>query len=124
MTTTRLDVVVNQNPRDGLGVSEKKRASEEEQGITSRDENVQIDRIGVKTGNHLIDQFEPLYSGIACSFIFSYNCGFPDVPAFTKKGRHRRSDDAPRIETWEWVRAMSRRVEASVSGDYSVGFRT
>ena len=57
-------------------------------------------------------------------FIFSYNCGFPDMPAFSKKGRGRRDEDAPRIETWEWVRAMSRRVEASVAGDYSFGFLT
>ena len=46
------------------------------------------------------------------------------MPTFSKKGRYRRHEDAPRIETWEWVRAMSRRVEASVSGDYSFGFLT
>ena len=42
--------------------------------------------------------------------------------AFSKKRRHRRPEDAPRIETWEWVRAMSRRVEASVFGNYFFGF--
>ena len=83
-----------------------------------------MERIGVKTGNHLIYQFEPAYFGTAHAFIFSYNFGFPDMPAFSKKGRGRRQEDAPRIETWEWVRAMSRRAEASVSGDYSFGFLT
>ena len=54
----------------------------------------------------------------------SCNCGFPDMPAVLKKGRDRRHEEAPRIESWEWVRAMSRRVEASVSGDYSFGLMT
>ena len=55
-------------------------------------------------------------------FIFTYNCGYPDMPAFVHKTRFRRSSDAPRIETGEWVRTMSRRIEASVCRDYSFGF--
>ena len=44
------------------------------------------------------------------------------MPAFAHKKRFRRSADAPRIETGEWVRTMSRRIEASVARDYSFLF--
>ena len=97
---------------------------EEEQDVENDDTCAQIERIGVKTGNHLIDQFEPAYFGTAHAFMFSYNCGFPDMQTFSKKGRGRRTEEAPRIEIWEWVRSMSRRAAASVSGDYSFGFLT
>ena len=68
----------------GDGVSETKNAKEEE-SVAAGDDDAQIERIGVKTGNDLIDQFESVYFGTAFSFIFSYNCGFPDMPAFSKK---------------------------------------
>ena len=48
---------------------------------------------------------------------FTYNCGYPDMPAFALKKRFRRAADAPRIETGERVRTMSRRIEASVARD-------
>lgn len=79
-----------------------------------------VERIGVKAGNDLIDQYEPIYWGTAFAFTFSYYGGFPDMPAFTHKPRHRRS--GPRIETAEWVRTMSRRIEASLSQDYTFGY--
>ena len=43
---------------------------------------------------------------------------------FARQPRHRRTDDAPRIETGAWVKAMSRRIEASVSRDSLSGFVT
>ena len=46
------------------------------------------------------------------------------MPAFARKTRFRRPADAPRIETGDWVRAMSRRIEASLSRDYSFGYVT
>ena len=52
----------------------------------------------------------------------TYNCGYPDMPALALKTRLRQSLDAPRIDTGEWVRTMSRRIEASVSRDDSFGF--
>ena len=70
--------------------------------------------------NEFIDQYEPIYWGTAFAFTFSYYGGFPDMPAFTHKPRHRRS--GPRIETAEWVRTMSRRIEASLSQDYTFGY--
>ena len=47
----------------------------------------------------MIDQFVPLYFSTAFAFIFTYNVGLPDMPAFAKHTRYRRKDDAPRIET-------------------------
>ena len=41
-----------------------------------------------------------------------------------RRPRHRRTEDAPRIETAAWVQAMSRRIEASVSRDRPFGFVT
>ena len=46
------------------------------------------------------------------------------MPKFARHPRHRRTDDAPRIETGAWVKAMSRRIEASVSRDRLFGFVT
>ena len=46
------------------------------------------------------------------------------MPAFAKHPRHRRDDSAPRIDTEDWVRIMSRRVEASVARDWTFGFVT
>ena len=70
------------------------------------------------------DQFAPWYFGVAFAFMFTYNVGFPDMPKFARQPRHRRTDDAPRIETGAWVKAISRRVEASVSRDSFFGFVT
>ena len=46
----------------------------------------------------------------------------PDPPAFMRRPRHRRSDDAPRVEISDWVRIMARRCEASLQNDCSFGF--
>ena len=40
------------------------------------------------------------------------------MPTLARHPRHRRSEDAPRIETGARVKAMSRRIEASVSRDF------
>ena len=73
----------------------------------SRTDNVIVERIAVRTGNAMIDQYEPYYWG--CAFVFfTYNCGYPDMPAFAHKKRFRRAAGGPRIETGGWVRTMSR----------------
>ena len=90
----------------------------------SPSDSLQTECIAVKTGNQMIDQFVPICFGIAFAFIFTYNAGMPDMPAWAKRSRHRRATDAPRIEADAWVQAMSRRVEASVSRDWIFGFVT
>ena len=54
--------------RGGHAVSENKDVKRED-CVASPDENVQIERIGVNTGNQLIDQFESVYFGAAYSFL-------------------------------------------------------
>ena len=46
------------------------------------------------------------------------------MPAFARKTRFRRSADAPRLEKEDWVRAILRLIEASLSRDYSFGLVT
>ena len=75
------------------------------------------ERFFVTTGNAMVDQFEPWYFGVAFAFIFKYCTGMPDMPAFSRKGRYRRKDDAPRIEASLWVRVMARRVEGQLHRD-------
>ena len=91
------------------------------QNLASR---IRCERMEARTGNAMIDQFVPWYFSVAFSFIFTYQAGMPDMPAFAKHPRYRRSDTAPRIEAEDWVRVMSRRVEASVGRDWTFGFVT
>ena len=79
-------------------------------------------RLEVKTGNERLDQFQPYYFGVAFSFIFSYCTAMPDPPAFMRRPRHRRKDDAPRVEISDWVRIMARRCEAALQKYRSFGF--
>ena len=46
----------------------------------------------------------------------------PDPPAFMRRPRHRRKDDAPRVETSDWIRIMARRCKASLLNYGSFGF--
>ena len=85
---------------------------------------IRCQRVEARTGNVMIDQLVPWYFSVAFAFIFTYQAGMPDMPAFAKQPRYRREDPAPRIETEDWVRVMSRRVEASVSRDWTFGFVT
>ena len=90
-------------------------------------DHLRTERVDVKTGNAMIDQLVLGYlGGSFCFFLncFTYSAGFPDMPKFTRRPRRRRTDDAPRIETCAWVKAMSRRIEASVSRDSLFGFVT
>ena len=58
----------------------------------------------------------------AFGFIFTYQAGLPDMPAFARHPRHRRTADAPRIEIYMWTHAMARRVEAAPARDWIFGF--
>ena len=70
----------------------------------------------------MLDQFQPYDFGFAFSFIFSYCTAMPDPPAFMRRPRHRRKDDAPRVEISDWVRIMARRCEAALQTSWSCGF--
>jgi hypothetical protein len=85
---------------------------------------IKAERIDMKTGNGILDQFQPYDVGVAFFFffIFSYCPAMPDSPAFMRRPRHRRTDDAPRVEISDWVRIMARRCEASLQTHCSFGF--
>ena len=70
----------------------------------------------------MVDQFEPWYSGVAFAFIFKYCTGMPDMPEWSKKDRYRREENAPRVELFDWVRIMARRVEGQLARDWHFGF--
>ena len=46
----------------------------------------------------------------------------PDMPSWSTIPRHRRPEDAPRVELAEWVRLISRRVEQQLRRDWLLGF--
>ena len=76
---------------------------------------LRCEQVEARTGNMMIDQFVPWYFSVAFSFIFTYRARMPDMPAFAKHPRYRRNDAAPRVDTDDWVRIMSRRPEGSVA---------
>ena len=76
----------------------------------------------LRTGNRLLDQFQPKYFGIAFPYVFKYCTGVPDPPAWSAKARFRRHPDAPRVELADWVKTMARRCEAHVARDRVFGF--
>lgn len=94
------------------------------EAIQNLSAKIRCQRLEARTGNVMIDQFEPLCFSVAFSFIFTCQAGMPDMPTFAKHPRHRREGSAPRIDTEDWVRVMSRRVEASLSRDWTFGFVT
>ena len=79
-------------------------------------------RIIVATGSEMQNQFVPWYFGVAFAFIFKYCTGMPDMPEWSKKPRHKRSGDAPRVDFPLWTRLMTRRVEQQVQRDWLLGF--
>ena len=81
-----------------------------------------IRALKIKTGQQVIDQFEPWYFGVAFAFVFKYCIGMPDLPAWSKKPRWRRPSSAPHIGLASWTRAMARRIEAQINRDWTFGF--
>ena len=45
---------------------------------------IRCQRMEARTGNVMIDQFVPWYFSVAFAFIFTYQAGMPDMPAFRK----------------------------------------
>ena len=80
--------------------------------------DVLLHRYVATTGRSMENQFEPWYFGVAFAFCFKFCVGMPDMPAWSKIPRHRRGDDAPRVELAEWVRLISRRVEQQLRRDW------
>ena len=72
--------------------------------------------------NEMLDQFEPLYFGVAFAFCFKYCTGMPDMQTFDKVKRHRRHDNAPLVDLQLWTKIISRRCENALSNSWDLGF--
>ena len=71
----------------------------------------------IHTGNRLLDQFESWYFALAFAFLFPSGSAMPDPPTWSAKARHRRPEDASRVELSAWMRCMARRCEAQLNRD-------
>lgn len=81
----------------------------------------------VRTGNKLVDQFQPCYFAIAFCFCFKYATAWPDNAHFAKKTvedepLRRRATDAPKVGIHYWCAGMQRRIEAQFRRDWTFGF--
>ena len=78
----------------------------------------------VRTGNAMVDQFQPWYFGVAFAFCFKYCTACPDI-AGTKNQpvkRWRRTEDDPWVDILSWSRCIARRVESQFRRDWVLGF--
>ena len=81
----------------------------------------------VRTGNVLIDQFQPRYFAMAFAFCFKYGTACPDVFNTASKEpstsrRQQKDSGAPTVDIHDWAAIMSRRVEAQFRRDWNFGF--
>ena len=81
----------------------------------------------VRTGNTLLDQFQPRYFAIAFAFCFKYGTACPDVVNTTAQDRQKsrrqiRDPQSPMVDIHAWAASMGRRVEAQFRRDWNFGF--
>ena len=87
-----------------------------------------IPSVEVRTGNVMVDQFQPFYFAVAFSFCFKYCTGCPDVANTVNKDsirgdrRHQGDPNAPHVNIYAWLSAMARRVETQFRRDWTFGF--
>ncbi|CAJ1456522.1 unnamed protein product, partial [Effrenium voratum] len=77
----------------------------------------------VRTGNQLVDQFQPLYFAVAFCFCFKFGTARPDVKNEVKGEARdsRRAPGAPQVDIHAWAAAMQRRVESQFRRDWNFG---
>ncbi|CAE7407650.1 anks1b [Symbiodinium sp. CCMP2592] len=100
--------------------------------LRSNEENEKVlETMEVRTGNILVDQFQPLYFATAFSFCFAHGTACPDVQnsnstasnRASAQGRRRdKNPEAPQVQIFEWATAMQRRAETQFRRDWSFGF--
>ena len=86
-----------------------------------------VPTIEVRTGNIMVDQFQPMYFGVAFVFCFKYCTGCPDVANTTQTEilgdrRHAADPGAPHVNIHEWAAAMMRRAETQFRREWTFGF--
>lgn len=88
-----------------------------------------LDTYEVRTGNQLIDMFQPSYWAIAFCFLFKHAAAEPDVtnkvkhgkdPVAQKTSRRKKGDKkAPEVGINAWAPAIQRRVESQFRRDWN-----
>ena len=89
-----------------------------------------VQTLEVRTGNKLLDQFQPYYFSNAFPFCFKYGTACPDIEnvVHQKEGEAsnkplpRRKKGAPRVSIQEWAACMARRVESQFRRDWTFSF--
>ena len=86
-----------------------------------------VPTIEVRTGNVMLDQFQPLYFAVAFVFCFKYCTACPDImkamqTEMVGDRRHIAEPNAPNVNIHEWAGAMMRRVETQFRRDWTFGF--
>lgn len=89
-----------------------------------------LQTLEVRTGNSLVDQFQPGYFAVAFCFCFQYGTACPDVSNTTQQhlaemGEYipqRRKACAPHVDIHTWAGGMLRRIEAQFRRDWNFGF--
>ncbi|CAJ1444255.1 unnamed protein product, partial [Effrenium voratum] len=92
-------------------------------------EKRELDKLEVRAGNQLLDQFQPLCFAVAFCFCFPRGTACPDVRNTvaqedddSRRSRRERSQSgAPEVNIYAWA-AMQRRVEAQFRRDWTFGF--
>lgn len=117
------NAVVNEKSSAGMGDvnAQQVTALEATQTQTDTGESSRA-AMTIATGNRVLDQFESWYFAFAFAYVFPFCTAMPDPPAWSKKSRYRRVEDAPRVDLEAWMRCMARRCEAQVNRDWVFGF--
>ena len=86
----------------------------------------------VRTGNTLVDQFQPLYFATAFCFCFKHGTACPDVQNTAAAARRNEEQhagrrkilnpEAPEVGIHAWAAAMQRRAETQFRRDWTFGF--
>ena len=120
----------SQDREDHNGIARAALKDLEDQ-LTSKQGDKVAETLEVRTGNLLMDQFQPLYFATAFSFCFKHGTACPDVQnskAATHKddqhvGRRRsRNPGAPKVEIFEYAAGIQRRAETQFRRDWTFGF--
>ena len=117
------NAVVNEKSCAGMGDVNAQQVTALEATLTETDTGEgSRAAMTIATGNRVLDQFEPWYFAFAFAYVFPFCTAMPDPPAWSKKPRYRRAEDAPRVDLEAWMRCMARRCEAQVNRDWVFGF--
>ena len=87
-------------------------------GELAASKNSSRKRLELSAGTAPMNQFTPLYFGVAFCWCFQHCVGMPDVVWKEHVQRDRRPADAPVVDVPTWCKQMARRVESQFGRDW------